>query len=161
VFAIFPLYNVGQLPHLFKLTVSMYSGSMLAQLKESGILQRFRSLSCQPYRLVLLWELTEGEALNLDVDHSTEQAQALVDVLRQSPAGSAAGQRHGRGAGGGSEANSFRGRRCRLGQQGSPVRSPPQLYLTLCNSKAGSLPQTQVVGQVDPPGVPRHHHRDG
>lgn len=76
----FTAYNVGQLPHLSKLTVSMCSGRMLKQLKESGILQRFRSLTCQLYRLVLPWELTEGEALNLD--HSAEQVQALVDVLQ-------------------------------------------------------------------------------
>jgi hypothetical protein len=60
----------------------MYSGRMLKQLKQSGILQRFRSLTCQLYRLVLPWELTEGEALSRDIDHSAEQAQALVDVLQ-------------------------------------------------------------------------------
>jgi hypothetical protein len=58
----FTAYNVARLPHLSKLTVSMYSGRMLAQLKQSGILQGFRSLTCQLYRLVLPWELTEGEA---------------------------------------------------------------------------------------------------
>ncbi len=81
----FTAYNVAQLPHLSKLSVSMYSGRMLAQLKQSGILQRFRSLTCQLYRLVLPWELTEGEAHSLDVlGHSAEQAQAqaLVEVLQ-------------------------------------------------------------------------------
>ena len=79
----FTACNVAQLPHLSKLTVSVYSGRMLAQLKQSGILQRFRLLTCQLYRLVLPWELTEGEAFSLDVlGHSAEQAQALVDVLQ-------------------------------------------------------------------------------
>jgi hypothetical protein len=157
----FTAYNVGLLPHLSKLTVSMYSGRMLKQLKESGILQRFRPLTCQLYRLVLPWELTEGEALSRDIDHSAEQAQALVDVLQ----GCVNHQRGPR-----LDSAMVVALAAAVGSTTSAAASTSRLYAPInqsLNSKQAHLAllhlsqYPQVVGQVDPPRVPRHHHPDG
>jgi hypothetical protein len=76
----FTAYNVAQLPHLSKLTVSMYSGSMLVQLKQSGILQRFR-LACPRLRICDL-ECREADITLAPLLHSLAEGSPLLETLR-------------------------------------------------------------------------------